>query len=260
MMLWNERPCEEKISLGEEVQQIDLWGRVSQPELDVKRQTCLHVDRLPVFLTGLNPSLVQWQLSTALAHRQWSNELGVPLENAVELYNPFVQNVNGTVRLIMPDRWRVVPKEIAFKLAAGQTTQLPTEITLPFDTASGPQEVRLDFDLAADRHYQFSIYRTVVVGDDSVAINIATRLNEQGELVVEQKLINQTDQPVSFQCSLYAPDRQRMTSSVLDQGKGSDLQIYRLPNGQALVGKTLWLQAQETTGQRILNYRFTVAP
>lgn len=260
MLLWNDHPSEEQISLGENVQQQNIWGQVTQPELDGKRQCCIQVDRLPVFLTNLNLPLVQWQITTKLSHNRWPNELGIPLENAIKLSNPFSQTVTGAVQLDMPNRWRVVPRSIPFKLAAGQTVQLPFEATLPFDLVSGPQEVHFDFDIVADRHYQFSVYRTIDVGDDSVTVNVATHLNEQGELVVEQKLLNQTDQPVSFQCSLYIPDRRRMTTNILDQGKGSDTQIYRLPNGQALLGKTLWLKAEETIGQRILNSKFVAQP
>src|SRR5262249_51500023 len=155
----------------------------------------LQLEPLPVILTGLNAPLVQWQLAATLLHRQWPNELGVPLENAVVLTNPFPQTVSGSMRMVTPPRWRMLPKEMASKIGPGETGELPFETTLPFDTASGAQVLRFDFDIVADRRYQFSVYRTIEVGNDDVRVDIATRLNEQGELIVEQKFINQTDQP-----------------------------------------------------------------
>src|SRR5262249_22728434 len=121
MLVWNETPCEEQISLGEDVQQTDVWGNTTQPKLDAKRQCCLTVGGLPIFLTSLNTPLVHWQLATSLAHRQWPNELGVPLENAVAITNSFPQNITGTLRLVTPQRWRVIPRDTTFKLAPGET-------------------------------------------------------------------------------------------------------------------------------------------
>ena len=73
-------------------------------------------------------------MAASLAETQWPSVFGVPYDNAVAVTNPFSQSVSGTVRLVAPDRWRVVPREITFKLAAGEKRQLPLEITLPFDT------------------------------------------------------------------------------------------------------------------------------
>ena len=176
------------------------------------------------------------------------------------LTNPFPNSASGTVRLVCPEQWRVVPCEISFKLAAGETRSFPFEVTLPFDASTGRQDVRLDFDISVDRRWQFSVYRSIDIGFDDVYIETNTRLNEQGELVVEQKLVNQTDQLVNFKCLLFAPDRRRMVTQVLEQGKGSDLKTYRLPQGKELLGKTLWLCAEEMTGRRILNYRFVAQP
>ena len=100
-----------------------------------------------------------------------------------------------------------------------------------------------------------SIARSTSALDD-VTLEVTSRLNEQGELVVEQKLINKTDDPVSFRCSLFIPDRQRMITQVVDQGRGADVQTYRLPRGSELIGKTVWLRADELTGRRTLNDRF----
>ncbi len=260
MVAWNEKPCAEQVNLGAEAEQIDLWGRTKKLVGDSQGQQQIKADRLPIFLTRLNEPLVRWQMAASLVETRWPSVFGVPYNNAVVVTNPFSQTVAGTVRLIAPDRWRVVPREISFKLAAGETQQLPLEITMPFDTVNGPQDVRLEFDISADRRYRFSVYRTITIGLDDVTLDVATRLNEQGELVVEQKVVNKTDDPVSFRCSLFVPDRQRMITQVVDQGRGADVQTYRLPRGNELIGKTIWLRADELTGRRTLNNRFQVKP
>jgi hypothetical protein len=260
MMAWNDKPCDEKVNLGIEARQVDLWGRTVKLAVDSQRQQHAKVGQLPIFLTDLNEPLLRWQMSASLAETKWPSVFGLPYTNAVTITSSFSQTVAGMVQLIAPDRWRVVPREISFKLAPGETRQFPLEVTLPFDTMNGSQEVRLDFDISAERRYKFSVYRTIDIGLDDVTLDVATRLSEQGELVVEQKLINKTDDPVSFRCSLFVPDRQRMITQVVDQARGADVQTYRLPRGSELIGKTIWLRADELTGRRTLNTRFQVKP
>ena len=110
MMLWNDKPLDEEASLGEQVEQCDLWGRTSKPTVDAQQRQHLKVDRLPIFLTNLNEPLLRWQMAASLAETQWPSVFGVPYDNAVAVTNPFSQSVSGTVRLVAPDRWRVVPR------------------------------------------------------------------------------------------------------------------------------------------------------
>ena len=57
---------------------------------------------------------------------------------------------------------------------------------------------------------------------------------------------------------LFAPQRRRQRRYVLDLGPGRDTQAYVLPRGRELIGKTIWLRAEEIGGQRILNYQIVV--
>ncbi|HKD37138.1 MAG TPA: hypothetical protein VKB78_10065, partial [Pirellulales bacterium] len=68
------------------------------------------------------------------------------------------------------------------------------------------------------------------------------------------------DQIVSFKCYLYAPDRLPIVTQVVEQGRGTDTKHLRLPEGAELLGKTLLLRADEITGPRIINHRFTAQP
>jgi hypothetical protein len=46
---------------------------------------------------------------------------------------------------------------------------------------------------------------------------------------------------------------------VLNLSRGTNLKVYTLPDGEELIGKTLWVRAEEMAGDRVLNYRFNVA-
>ena len=118
--------------------------------------------------------------------------------------------------------------------------------------------MRLDFDIQADRRYQFSVYRDLEVGLGDVTLEATTRVNERGELEVEQRLTNFTSESVNFKCLLFAPGRRRLVSQVVQLGRDHDVKTYTLANAQEMIGETLWLRAEEVGGQRILNVRFTV--
>ncbi len=220
----------------------------------------VQVSRTASFIYGLSVPLVRWQMAVELAQSQWPTMFAEPLPNAVALTNTFPQAVSGTVRCVLPERWRMMPKEIAFKLDAGEKASLPFEVLLPLDAATGKQEVRVDFDLIADRRYQFSVYRHVEIGDGKVFAEFSTRLDDAGQLLVEQTLTSQIDQPLSFKCSLYAPDRRRMIMQVPGLGGGTATKTYRIDDGKSLLGKTLWAHIEDASGQRVLNYRFIAQP
>ena len=69
-------------------------------------------------------------------------------------------------------------------------------------------------------------------------------------------MVNRGEGPVSFRCQLSAPQRRRQRTQVIGLKPGRDDKLYRLADGEELIGQTLWLRAQEIGGPRVLNYRF----
>ncbi len=259
MVVWNDRPTEERLYLGDDVRQMDLWGRSVKPTTENSEQV-IQVRSLPTYLTGLNAAVLRWRMAVQLSEAQWPSLFGVAHSNTLLVKNTFGQGISGQIRIVAPDGWRVAPTEMPFKLGAGETLNQPFEAILPPDAASGRQDLRFDFDIMADRHFNFSVRRQIDVGLDDVTITATTRINDQGELEIEQRLTNDTDQFVSFKCYLYAPDRLPIVTQVVEQGRGTDTKTFRLPNGGELVGKTLLLRADEIAGPRIINHRFSAQP
>ena len=71
-----------------------------------------------------------------------------------------------------------------------------------------------------------------------------------------QFFTNDTQELLSFKCSVYAPDRRRLVSQVTRLGPQRDTKRYRFPNGKQLIGKTISLRAEEIGGERTFNDRF----
>ncbi len=264
MVVWNDKPTEEAIYLGEGVRQVDLWGNVVSPAQREHRQV-IRVGRMPSFVTGIEETIIRWRMGVMFAREQIPSVLGRSHGNSVRMTNHFPKEVRGEIRLIMPRAWSVDPEQFVVQLAHGQSLEQPFSIGLPHNASNGRSKIRLDFEVVGngetdDRPYRFSVYRQMSVGLGNIDVEISTKLNDRGELEVEQRFINVKDEPASFRCQLYAPDRRRQMSQIVGLGKAEDVHVYHLANGEKLLGKTLWLRAEEMDGQRILNYRFVAEP
>lgn len=259
MVVWNPEPVREAIFPGSDVQQVDLWSHRRVPVKEDNRQV-IEVGPLPTFVTGLDLSIVRWQQSLSFAKECVPSVFGQRHQNSVQFTNRFNAGVSGEIKLVMPEIWAIKPDRAEFQLAAGEQFRMPFEMMLPYTATSGRHRVRVDFVVRADKTYQFSAYRTIDVGMGDVYVECTTHLKENGDLEVEQRMHNESSQPVSFRCELYVPDRKRLVSDVVQLGQGSTVNLYRVSQGQELLGKTLWLQAKELGGSRLLNYRFLAQP
>lgn len=260
LVVANRVPTEETVYFGEQVRLIDVWGRTSELSQSPGGQT-FHAGPLPVFFTGANSAIIGWQMSLAINRRELPSISGTPHQVRVRIKNYFAQPVNGKLRIVAPKGWRVEPETFDLKLQPDESLQPTFSLTFPTTASCGEQLLRFDFDLQAERRYQFNVQRPLELGSRDVFLEIASHLNGKGELEVEQRLVNRTANDVSFRCHLNIPGRRRMRSQVWKLPPGEDLQVYRVPLGDVLVGQTLRIRAEESGGsRRILNYSFVAEP
>jgi hypothetical protein len=211
-------------------------------------------------VTGLSLPVAAWRIHLAFETPNLPSIFGRDQTARFQFRNTFTQGVGGEVKLHAPLDWEVAPLTQMFRGAEGEDVKLSFDVRFKADAQSGPQLLKFDFKLTGDRDYAFSAYRPLTVGIGDVEIETATRLNDDGELVVEQTFINQSDDFVSFNCLLFAPDRRRERVQVMNLGPGRHSASYLLPRGEELLGQTLLLRAEEIDGDRVLNSRVVPQP
>lgn len=261
LAVWSDRPTIERVYLGEDVQQIDVWGRSTKPPLREQDGRMLHeiaVAPSPTFITGLSEAVARWQAGLVIENPQLSSIAGREQLVMMRVQNTFPQSVSGELRILAPKSWGADARPIRFKIAEGDTLRLPLPITLLADANSGAQPVRLDFDISG---YRFSVHRTLTLGLDDVQVEMTSRLRKsstgevtRSDLIVELHLTNLAERPLGFQCVLFAPGRRRETRQIKADGHDRTTLTYILPDGESLVGNKLWLRAEEIGGSRVLNY------
>jgi hypothetical protein len=266
MAVWSDRPGTERIYLGDDIEQIDIWGRdvwgkgkkPPQVEDNGRQVHELKVGPLPTFVTGLSEAVARWQAALAFDNSQLSSVAGREQMIVVKLRNTFPQAVSGDVMLHAPKSWIVDSRPTRFKIAEGEELALPIPIALQADATSGPQPVRLDFEISGQGSARFSVYRTLQLGLDDVQVELTTRLRKNdGVLVAELHLTNLSDRPLSFECSLFAPGRRRETRHVINLRRDGATLAFVLANGDELIGQKLRLKAEEIGGARVLNLPVT---
>jgi hypothetical protein len=250
----SDRSTHEPLSASQHITQTDLWGHATTTAGD-EQPTRVPVGRMPTFITGMSESAAQWQLQLQLEQERIPSTFDRSHTNALRLINPFPRGVHGRVTIVAPDDWRIEPRQANFNLAAGEAWRQPFDLRLPNTAGSGRHLLRFDFELQADRPLKLSVYRYLDVGLGDVYIELTTQLDEERRLEVVQRFVNETAETVSFRCELFVPGRRSLKTQIVDLGRGHDVKVYRLNDGEELLGQPLWLRAQEIGGVRVLNYR-----
>jgi hypothetical protein len=159
------------------------------------------------------------------------------------------------VTLHIPELWEASQHTAAFKLSANERHRRGFHVTLQPSVSSGEQAIRVDFQFTASRDYKFSIYRTLTVGLGDISVELTSRLDEKGNLIIEQQLTNTTDEFVSFNCNLTTSTRRRERHQIFNRGRGTTTIQFVYPDGEKLLGETMWLRVEEIDGPRILNHQ-----
>ena len=259
MVVWNETETEEVINLGDpkRVEHTDLWGRASRPEQRAHRQV-FRVGPMPTFISGISRDMALWRMNFEILDTKLESLYGRAQYPRFRVKNPFRQGVGGTMQVHVPDSWGNQPPPFRINMSGSEERVDRMEVTLRSNASSGEERVRLDFNFTADRDYRFSAWRKMEVGLGDVVMEFKTEIDEAGNLIVEQRMVNKTDTSVNFKCFLFPPSRRRLRQNVLNLTRGTNLKVYTLPDAQELIGQTLWVRAEEIYGNRVLNYRFKV--
>ncbi len=280
IFIWNDSPEEEaeQFYLGEEVVEVDLWGRAKLLESSPKGQT-VFVNSTPKILMGCSEAVARWRLATQFAIGKIRSEYGSH-EDAVVGRNTFPSGVSGRVVLETPTRehsrrgeefdrgtlaeansgWQAEPREWQFSAATNETFRLPVFLTLPNDANLGDSVMKLTFQVTADRPYNFDVLCPYQVGLEDVTLEVIDRKLPNGQLEIEQVVKNNTNpvEVLDFRCSLKAPDSRRQRLVITKLGTGEDRKFYYLDNADDYHGKELRLRIEQDGGGRIMNYHWNV--
>ena len=260
LFVWGREPTTERLFLGGEPYEVDLWGRRRPLEWNSALQESeIPVETAPKIIRGGLAQIARWRVAAQFATGAMKSEYGWHDDEIVGK-NTFAQGVSGRVQIKLPKEWEAQPVEWPLQVAAGQPYRLPASLMLPTSAQLGEARIMLDYEITADQTYKFRVHQKYQVGLGDVTIEVVDRRLPDGRLEIEQVVKNKTDpaEVLDFRCTLFVPKARRQRFAVTQLGLGQDRKLYHLLNADALRGQELWLRLEQEGGRRILNHRWIV--
>lgn len=249
----------EAITLGSQTRQIDVWGESSKLPYSGYKQL-IEVDRLPSFIVGVDEAVTRWRQAVRFGEDYIPTIFGRQLSNSLLVRNTFPQGVSGKLTIVPPPEWRIQQDTFEIELPIAGEVEIPFEVVLPLEANTGVQPLEIQFDVVADRRYEFSAYPTLSVGNGDVTMELSSYLDDEGALIVTQRTVSRVDEPITLKCHLFVQDQLPIRKQVVKLSNGTDVQTYRIEDGSNLIGSNLSLRAQEIDGPRLFHYTFVAEP
>lgn len=264
MVIWNDEatldePVEEILYLGQNCELVDLWGRRTRPFREGSAQM-IPVGPVPGFVLGVNNAVTRFRQAFALDRETIPSQFGPRIPNGCTFVNNSSSGFGGTMTLIPPATWKIEPQTVSMTLSENESFHTPFSVILTPRAVSGPQPFQVNFKLegAPQGAGEFSAYETIHVGTGDVYLEPPiTHYNPRTDsLEIRQALINDTDQQLSFRCSLLVKGRQAEMKLIRNHGFGRNDHVYIYRNARNLIGRDFTLTVREVGGPRTLKSTF----
>ena len=239
------------LMLGDNIQQVDLWGRKSTLPTVGGRQI-VRVGQTPTFilnsLTWLIEFRRQFVVKPPLMEASFDN-----LERQIEFRNTYHEPINGLVRLILPEGWDVRPNRIPFALTPGEVLRQTIAIRFPLNAQAQVMPILAEFSVDADRRYVFSTPAWFDFGLEGIDLN-AFAYRSGDRVKVRLSMTNRTPQTLHFEGYVVAPGRQRIERLFSNFQSGQRLtRTFVLSDAADLAGKNVRVGLKEIQGSRLWN-------
>ncbi|MCA9131978.1 MAG: hypothetical protein KDA45_02440 [Planctomycetales bacterium] len=259
MLLWNDNPQKEQIFLGDDLQVTDIWGKTIPVERVLNPrgapEQVLPVDAWPLIVRGVDLEVHRFRQDFSLEIDHLASPTGAGQTIPLLIENTLPQNATGKLALESPTLLKGQRAEMYVQLPTGSKHPRELPVLVRSDASAGSHQLRFDLDLAANKPYRFSIYRSLNLGlgDLELLWEPARRDAQMVDLRVE--LQNNTTETVGFDCKLFPPGQAYLRFQLLEikPGRTQRELPLRLPefDGQ----REVWLRCEQLNSGRILNYR-----
>lgn len=259
MLLWNDQPTIEHIYLGDHLQASDVWGKSIAIATTLSEQAApqqqLSIGPWPVFVQGVDLDIIRFEQKFQMQLDSLANALAVAREIPVALTNTFPQNAVGSVTVVCPTLLNSARSQSPIQLPSGLKMEKSLPVFLRPDASAGKHRLRFDFDLTAGKPYQFSIYRSVKLGQGDIELSWESTRTADDWLEMRVEVQNNTPDPVRFDCKLFPVGQPYVRFQIHESRPGTTIQDVRVKLNQVQPGTEAWLRCEQIGDGRLLNYR-----
>jgi hypothetical protein len=246
---WSASPAEPfGMYLGPRARAVDLLGRPVEVPL-VAGRALLQPRAAPIFLFDVDARLAR------LAESFWIEPTLVDSARTdqapiVRFRNHYDEPVRGELTFTVPVGWQISPAVLPIEVGRGQAFEHPVHVDVPPREVVGAHHVEAHLDLTAPVPQRLDFVLPLSVGLAGIELS-ASATWEEDTLVVEYRLANQSERPVSFRVACQAPNRQAAEGAFIDVPPGEEhTHLFIYPEGRDLAEQRVELAVQEIGGLR----------
>lgn len=239
------------LMLGDNIRQVDIWGRELPVKPAGKGQTVL-IGPSPTFLLNATPWLLEFRRHFRV--QPTVVEAGFEkLQLQVSFRNPHRVRINGQLRLLLPKGWEIRPSRLNYSLAPGEVFEQQLQVQFPLNAPARIMPLVGEFTLDAERAYRLTIPAWFQFGLRGVQCETIASRN-QDQVTVRLMMTNTGDRTLNFESFLVAPDRERMERIISQFHPGQTLvNAFTLSKADDLAGRHVRVGLKEIEGTRIWN-------
>ncbi len=259
MIMWNDRTAVEQLYLGDQIKATDLWGRPLEVEqVQSDRHTPeqrIKVTPWPILLRGVSVQVANWRMRFKLENKSLPSIMAMRTVLPIYVENTLGQSAYGTVNLHSTSLLQPGIANLRMQLGEGAGQRLELPIPVRQDASAGKHSLRFDFQVTADREYEFSTYDTLTLGIGDVEMVWEALDVQKDRVALRVELTNSTSKPVSFDCKLFPYQQPYRRFQISNAPPGSTQRDLVLPLEEFKDEMRLWIRCEEIGTGRVLNYQ-----
>jgi len=242
--------------LGEDAEQVDLWGR-RRPLPTVGSQQVVRIGRTPTFIIRTPIWMAEFRRQFRVEPVMFEASFDAKRRDIVFI-NTHRDAISGLLRLIPPSDWDIRPNKIPFVLAPGEEFRRSVSIRYPINAEAGIHPLVGEFDIDADRKYRIVTPAWFELGLHNVDLDTYV-FRKQDDVVVRVTLTNRSSGPVSFDGQLLSAGRSPIDRLFANFKPGqSVIKDFVLEDATALSGQQVRIGLKEVRGSRFWNRLVTI--
>jgi hypothetical protein len=237
--------------LGEDAEQVDLWGRRTKLRTIGNRQV-VRIGRMPKFIIHTPTWMVEFRRKFQVRPDIFEASFDAE-QREIAFTNTHHDSISGMLRLVVPPDWDIRPNKMSFVLAPGEEFRESVSIRYPLNAEAGVHPIVGDFDIDADRKYRIMTPAWFELGLEDIELDTCV-FHRNDDVVIRVTLTNQSPNPVSFDGQLLAPGRSPINRLFASFKPGQSLtKDFVLKDAEELSGQLTRIGLKEVRGSRFWN-------
>ncbi|MBI9016856.1 MAG: hypothetical protein JEZ07_06295 [Phycisphaerae bacterium] len=250
-----------ELYLGQNIKAIDIFGD-RHPFTNINGITKINLKGYPVLISNIDSRIAQLRADIKLTPEALEATAARQQVN-LSFKNPFGVPISGQIILgpgrHMKRNWAFDPQTINFTLSRDGVLDQPIYVKIPANEVGGEKSFQAHIIVEADKSYRFKVEIPFEIKLTGINVAIFTKRINQNDLLIQQVITNETDEPITMRSFVDYPDMDHIEKSISGlEPNGTITKNYVVPNATEWLGQYIRIGLYDPKGTRRINYRVLI--